>query len=71
MFLFFRKACLLVKRRKTFLHDLFARFMTLEYRGLERVTGGYKGLQGLTGGYKGLQGVKKGYKGLQGVTGGN
>ena len=61
MFLFFRKACLLVKRRKTFLHDHFARLMTLEYRGLQRITGGYKGLQG----------VKKGYKGLQGVTGGN
>ena len=66
MFLFFRKACLLVKRRKTFLHDLFARFMTLEYRGLERVTGGYKGLQKVTRSYNRLQevtGVTRGDRG--------
>ena len=42
--------------------------MTLEYRGLHRVTGGYRGLQGVTGGYKGLQGVTGGDKGLQGIT---
>ena len=45
--------------------------MTLEYRGLQGVTGGYRGyngLQGVTGGYKGLQWVTGGNKGLQGVT---
>ena len=60
-----------MKRQKTFFHDLFARFMTLEYRGLQRVTGGYKGLHGVTGGYRGLQGVTRGYKELQGVTKGD
>ena len=45
--------------------------MTLEYRGLQGVTGGYrvyKGLQGVSGGCKGLQGVTGADKGLQGVT---
>ena len=42
--------------------------MTLEYRGLQGVTGGYKGLQGVTAGYKGLQGVTGGDKWLQGVS---
>ena len=42
--------------------------MTLEYRGLQEVTGGYKGLQGVTKGYKGLQGLTGGDKGLQGIT---
>ena len=60
-----------IKRGKSFFHDLFSRFMTWEYRGLQGVTGDYKGLQGVTCGYKGLQGVTKGYKGLQGVTGGD
>ena len=44
--------------------------MTLEYRGLQVVTGGYSGyngFQGVTGGYKGLQWVTGGNKGLQGV----
>ena len=57
-----------IKRRKSFFHDLFSRSMTLEYQGLQGVTGGYKGLQGVKEGYKGLQGVTRGYKGLQGVT---
>ena len=68
MFLLFRKACLLYKRRKSFFHDLFSRSMRWEYRGLQGVTRGYRGLQGVTGGYKGLQGVTGGNKGLQGVT---
>ena len=42
--------------------------MTLEYRGLQGVTGDYKGLQGVTKGYKGLQGVTRGDKGLKRVT---
>ena len=71
MFLLFRKACFLDKTSKIVFHDLFSRFMTWEYTGLQGVTGGYKGLQGVKGGYKGLQGVTKGYKGLQGVTGGD
>ena len=54
-----------IKRRKPFLHDLFLRSMTWEYRGLQGVTRGFKGLQGVTGGNKGLQGVTGGYKGLQ------
>ena len=41
-----------IKRRKSFMHDLFSRSMTWEYMGLPGVTGGYKGLQGVTGGYK-------------------
>ena len=57
-----------IKRRKSFLHDLFSRSMTLEYTGLQKVAGGYKGLQRVTKGYKGLQGVTGGDKGLQGVT---
>ena len=52
-------------------HDLFSRFMTWEYRGLQGVTGGYKGLQGVTRGYKRLQRVTRGYKGLQKVTRGD
>ena len=36
--------------------------MTLEYRGLQGVTGGYKGLQGVTGGDKALKGVTKNYR---------
>ena len=60
-----------MRRQKSFFHDLFSRFMTWEYRGLQGVTGGYKGLQGVTGGNKGLEGVTKGYKGLQGVTRGD
>ena len=62
-----RLACY-IKRRKLFCHDLFSRFMTWEYRGLQGVRGGFKGLQGITGGYMGLQRVKGGYKWLQGVT---
>ena len=57
-----------IKRRKSFLDDLFFGSMTWEYRGLQGVTGSYKGLQRVTGGYKGLQGVTGGDKGLQGVT---
>ena len=68
MFLLFRKACLLYKTSKIVFHDLFSRFMTWEYRGLQGVTGGYKGLQGVTRGYKGLQGVTWGDKRLQGIT---
>ena len=71
MFLLFRKACFLDKTSKSFFHDLFSRFMTWEYRGLQGVTGGDKGLQGVTRGYKGLQRVTRGYKGLQGVTRGD
>ena len=63
MFSLFRKACLLYKTAKIIFQDLFLRFMTWEYRGLQGVTGGYKGLQGVTGGYKGLQGVTGGYRG--------
>ena len=48
-----------IKRRKPFLHDLFSRSMTWEYRGLQRVTRGYKGFQGVTVGYMGLQGVTR------------
>ena len=48
-----------IKRRKSFIHDLFSRSMTWQYRGLHGVTGGYEGLQGVTRGYKGLQGVAK------------
>ena len=68
MFLLFRKACLLYKRWKIVFHDLFSRFMTWEYKGLQSVTRGYKGLQGVTRDYKWLQGVTRGDKGLQGVT---
>ena len=60
-----------IKRRKSFFHDLFSRFMTWEYRGLQGVKGSYKGykvLQGVTRAYKGLQGVTADDKGLQGVT---
>ena len=60
-----------IKRRKSFIHDLFSRFMTWEHRGLQGVSGGYRGLQGVTRGYRGLQGVTRGYKGLQGVTRGD
>ena len=42
--------------------------MTLEYRGLQGVTGGYKRLHWVTMGYKGLQGVTWGDKRLQGIT---
>ena len=42
--------------------------MTLEYTGLQGVTGDYKGLQGVTRGYRGLQEVTGGDKGLQGVA---
>ena len=42
--------------------------MTLEYRGLQGVTGAYKGLQGVTGVYKGFQVVTGCDKELQGVT---
>ena len=45
--------------------------MTLEYTGLQGVTGGYKGLQGVTMGYRGSQGVTRGDRGdkvLQGVA---
>ena len=58
-----------IKRRKSFLDDLFSRSMTWEYRGLQEVTRGDKELQGVTGGYKGLQEVTRGYRGLQGMTG--
>ena len=60
-----------MKRRKSFLLDLFSRSMTLEYRGykglqevkgLEGVSEGYKGLQVVTGDDKGLQGVTKNYR---------
>ena len=44
--------------------------MTLEYKGLQGITGSYKGLQGVTRGYNGLQGVTRGYRGLQWITGG-
>ena len=40
-----------MKHQKWFFHDLFSRCITLEYVGLQGVTGGYKGLQGVTGGY--------------------
>ena len=56
-----------IKRRKSFLHDLFSRSMTWEYRGLQGVTRGYRGyqgLQGVTGGDKCLQFVTGGYTGL-------
>ena len=55
-----------IKRRKSFVHDLFSRSMTWEYmglRGVQAVTRGYMGLQMVTGGYKGLQGVTGGDKG--------
>ena len=52
-----------IKRRKWVFHDLFSRFMTLEYEGLQGVTGGYKGLQGVTRGYKGIQEVTRGDRG--------
>ena len=65
-FLLFRKACLLDKTSKI----VFSRFMTWEYRGLQRVTRGYKGLQRVTGGYRGLQWITRGYNGLQGAKGG-
>ena len=60
-----------IKRGKSLFNDLFSRFMTWEYSGLQGVTWGYKELQGVTRGYKWLQGVTGGYKGLQGVTGGD
>ena len=63
MFLLFRKACLLYKRRKSFNHDLFLRSMTWVYRGLQGITEGYKGLQGVTRGYRELQGVTRGDRG--------
>ena len=53
-----------MKRRKSFLLDLFSRSMTLEYRGYK----GLQGLQGVSEGYKGLQVVTGDDKGLQGVT---
>ena len=59
-----------IKRRKSFMQDLFSRSMTWEYMGLQGVTGGYKGLKGVTRGYKELQmvtgsdkGLRVGYKG--------
>ena len=58
-----------IKRRKSFFRNLFSRYITWEYRGLQGVTGGYKGLQGVTMGYRGLQKVTRGDRGLQGVTG--
>ena len=54
-----------IKRPKSFFHDLFLRFMTWEYRGLQGVTGGYKALQGVRRSYKGWQGVTRGNRGLQ------
>ena len=57
-----------IKRRKSFFYDLFSRSITLEYTGLQGVTGGYKGLQGVTRGYRGLQEVTGGDKGFQGVA---
>ena len=60
LFLLFRKACSLDKTSKIVFHDLFPRFMTWEYRGLQR---GYGGKQGVTRGYKGLQGVTRGDRG--------
>ena len=57
-----------IKRRKSFLHDLFSRCITWEYMGLQGVARGYKGLQEVTRGYKGLQGVTRDYGGLQRIT---
>ena len=48
-----------MKRRKSFLLHLFSRPMTLEYRGLQGVTGGYRALQGVTRGFRGIQGVTR------------
>ena len=39
-----------IRCRKSFLHDLFSRSMTWEYRGIQGVPGGYNGLQGVTTG---------------------
>ena len=58
----FKRLVCYTKRRKSFFHDLFSRYMTWEYMGLLGVTGGYKGLHGVTMSYKGLQGVTRGYK---------
>ena len=71
MFSFSERLVCYIKRRKAFFYDLFSRFMTWEYKGLQGLTRGYRGyklLQGVTGGYKGLQGVKRGYNGLHRVT---
>ena len=68
MFSLSREACLLYKRSKIVFHNLFSRYITWEYRGLQGVTWVYEGLQGVTGGYKGLHGVTRGYWRLQGVT---
>ena len=54
-----------IKRRKSFLHDVFSRSMTWKYRGLQGVTGGYRELQGVTRGLLGVTG------GLQAVTRGD
>ena len=61
------------KNRKSFIHDLFSRSMTWEYRsykGLQGVTRSYRVLQWVARGYRGLQGITGGYMGLEGVTGG-
>ena len=57
-----------IKRRKSIFHDLFLRYITRGYTGLQWVAESYRGLQGVTGGYKGLLEVTGGYKRLQGVT---
>ena len=46
-----------IKRQKSYLYDLFSRFMTWEYRRLQGITGGDKRLQGVTRGYMGLQSI--------------
>ena len=51
-----------IKRRKSFIGDLFSPSMTWESRGLPGITGDYKALQGVTGGDKGLQGITKDYR---------
>ena len=44
-----------IKRRKSFFHDLFLRFILWGYKTLQGVTKGYRGLLGVTWDYKGLQ----------------